>query len=79
MEIDETMIEMGRYSAAAIKIVVTKMRADRFPLNTSHVTTIVHIVVNAAQVQTMHIIGANACQRSTAAGNTWWMTGVATA
>ncbi|WP_404818624.1 hypothetical protein [Rhodoferax ferrireducens] len=60
------------------KIVVTTMRADRFTLNTSHTQTTVHIVVNVAQVQTMRFIGASVFQHSTAAGNTWWTTGVAT-
>jgi len=77
MEIDETTFKMNRCDTPVRKLVQTTMLADRHRSKTRDDHKTMSNAMNVAQVQTMRFIEVGDFRRSTAAGNTWWMTGVA--
>lgn len=79
MKIGEMRIEMDRDNAPTRGAAPTTMRADQPRSKTRDDHKTICNGMSVAPVQTMPSIKADVFQHSTAAGNTWWMTGVATA
>lgn len=78
MEIVKMRIELDRDNAPTRGAAPTTMRADQPRSKTRDDHKTICNGMSVAQVRTEPFIEAGDFQHSTAAGNTWWMTGAAT-